>query len=138
MANSIGERAVVIGAGMGGLTAAAALSEFFSQVIVLERDKLPAQTAQRPGIPQGRHVHALLGGGQDALEELLPGFDEDLAAAGAVRYQAGLDVRVERPGFDPFPQRDLGWHGYAMSRPLIECVVRQLAVQRANISLCPQ
>ena len=138
MADSIGERAVVIGAGMGGLTAAAALSEFFSQVIVLERDKLPAQTAQRPGIPQGRHVHALLGGGQDALEELLPGFDEDLAAAGAVRYQAGLDVRVERPGFDPFPQRDLGWHGYAMSRPLIECVVRQLAVQRANISLCPR
>jgi hypothetical protein len=26
----------------------------------------------------------------------------------------GLDLRLERPGFDPFPQRDLGWDNYAM------------------------
>jgi hypothetical protein len=31
-----------------------------------------------------------------------------------------LDNRLERPGFDPFPKRDLGLTVYAMSRPLIE------------------
>jgi len=35
------QRAVVIGAGMGGLTAAQALAGHFEQVIVLEREDLP-------------------------------------------------------------------------------------------------
>jgi 2-polyprenyl-6-methoxyphenol hydroxylase-like FAD-dependent oxidoreductase len=73
MRNSIGEHAVVIGAGMGGLTAAAALSDFFAKVIILERDDLPPEVAQRPGVPRGRHPHALLAGGQQALEDLFPG-----------------------------------------------------------------
>ena len=51
---------VVIGAGMGGLTAAGALADRFDQVIVLERDTLPSQPAYRAGTPQSRHVHALL------------------------------------------------------------------------------
>ena len=28
--------------------------------------------------------------------------------------------RTERPGYDPFPQRDLGWDAYAMSRAQLE------------------
>lgn len=135
MPNLIGEQAVVIGAGIGGLTAAAALSDFFAKVIILERDDLPPEVAGRPGVPQGRHPHALLAGGQQALEELFPGFSDDLAAAGAVRFSAGLDVRVDRPGYDPFPQRDVGLIVYAMSRPLLEFVVRQHATRRDNIEL---
>ena len=38
----IGNRAVVIGAGMGGLTAAGALADHFDQLVVLERDTLPS------------------------------------------------------------------------------------------------
>jgi 2-polyprenyl-6-methoxyphenol hydroxylase-like FAD-dependent oxidoreductase len=38
----IGEHAVVIGASMGGLLAARALSDFFGQVTVLERDVFPS------------------------------------------------------------------------------------------------
>ena len=105
----IGKQAVVIGAGMGGLTAAGALADRFDQVVVLERDTLPSEPAYRAGTPQARHVHALLLSGQRALSELFPGFEQDLARAGAVPLRAGLDVRVERPGYDPFPQRDLGW-----------------------------
>ena len=41
----IGKQAVVIGAGMGGLTAAAALADHFDQVVVLERDTLPSEPA---------------------------------------------------------------------------------------------
>jgi hypothetical protein len=58
---------------------------------------------RRAGVPQGRHVHALLAGGQRALGELFPGFESDLVRAGVVPFRIALDVRVERPGFDPFP-----------------------------------
>ena len=56
----IGKQAVVIGAGMGGLTAAGALADCFDQIVVLERDTLPSEPAYRAGTPQARHVHALL------------------------------------------------------------------------------
>ncbi|MDE5453635.1 squalene monooxygenase [Bradyrhizobium sp. CSA112] len=131
----IGKQAVVIGAGMAGLTAAGALSDRFDQVVVLERDALPLEPAHRAGTPQARHVHALLLSGQRALSELFPGFEQDLARAGAVPLRAGLDVRVERPGYDPFPQRDLGWFGYAASRPTIERAVRRRVESRGNTTL---
>src|SRR5215469_18733130 len=129
----IGKRAVVVGAGMAGLPAARALADHFEQVVVLERDTLPVDASHRAGTPQARHTHALLGGGQRALDDLFPGFEEDLAGAGAVPFRVGLDLRFETPGFDPFPQRDLGWDAYAMSRPLIEATVRRPVRQHANI-----
>src|SRR5215468_6803792 len=132
----IGKQAVVIGAGMGGLAAAGALADHFEQVIVLERDTLPSESAHRAGTPQARHVHGLLLSGQRALSELFPGFEEDLARAGAVRLKVGFDVRVERPGYDPFPRRDLGWFGYSASRPAIEHTVRHRVEGHANIRLC--
>jgi 2-polyprenyl-6-methoxyphenol hydroxylase-like FAD-dependent oxidoreductase len=138
MSDRIGHTAVVIGAGIGGLSAAAALSPHFFRVVVLERDDLPDAPESRVGIPQGRHAHVLLAGGLHALNALLPGFEHQLASAGAVRYQEGIDVRVERPGFDPFPLRDLGWHTYAMSRPLIESVVRRCVGRLPNVSLQPR
>ena len=49
--------------------------------------------------------------------------------------RAGLDVRIERAGYDPFPQRDLGWFSYAVSRPTLERTVRQRVESRANITL---
>jgi 2-polyprenyl-6-methoxyphenol hydroxylase-like FAD-dependent oxidoreductase len=131
----IGKQAVVIGAGMAGLTAAGALSDRFDRVVVLERDTLPSEPAHRAGTPQARHVHALLISGQRALSELFPGFEQDLARAGAVPLRAGLDVRVERPGYDPFPQRDLGWFGYAASRPTIERAVRRRVESLGNTTL---
>jgi flavin-dependent dehydrogenase len=94
----LGKQAVVIGAGLGGLTAARALADHFEHVLVLERDVLPGQVADRVGMPQGKHVHALLGGGQRALAELFPGFEHELVKSGAVPLRVGLDIRTERPG----------------------------------------
>src|SRR5437870_103481 len=102
----IGQRAIVIGAGIAGLSAARALSDYFEQVVVLERDPLPDRPAHRPGTPQSRLAHGLLVGGQRALSELFPGFERDLVEAGAVTVGSNIDTRVERLGYDPFPQRD--------------------------------
>jgi 2-polyprenyl-6-methoxyphenol hydroxylase-like FAD-dependent oxidoreductase len=129
----IGRRAVVIGAGMAGLPAARALADYFEHVVVLERDALPLDASYRAGTPQARHTHALLGGGLRAFTELFPGFERDLAGAGAVPLKVGLDLRLERPGYDPFPARDIDVVAYAMSRPLIEHTVRRRVKQHANI-----
>ena len=133
--SSLGKRAIVIGAGIGGLTAAGALAGFFDTVTVLERDPLPAGPEHRAGTPQDLHLHVLLGGGLDALSELFPELGRDLVSAGAVAFRTGFDVRMERPGYDPFPQRDLGWTGYAMSRPLSEFVVRQRVMKCQNVTI---
>jgi 2-polyprenyl-6-methoxyphenol hydroxylase-like FAD-dependent oxidoreductase len=132
-ATSIGRRAVVVGAGIAGLPAARALADSFEEVVVLERDALPPPASARAGTPQARHTHALLLGGQRALGDLFPGFEQDLATDGAVPLRVGLDVRLETPGFAPFPRRDLGFIGYAMSRPLVERTARRRAEQHTGI-----
>ena len=128
-----GKTAAVIGAGMGGLAAAGALARHFEHVIVLERDALPSTPERRPGVPQGQHIHALLASGQRALSELFPGFEQDLAAAGAVQI-TGLSLRFEQPGYLPcFPQRDFGWNSYALSRPALEFTVRRRVEGLGNV-----
>lgn len=127
--------AVVVGAGMAGLTAAQAVSKHFGKVTVIERDVLPAEAAPRRGTPQCQHAHMLLAGGLQALQTLFPGFADDLAKAGAVKIRNGLDLRIERPGFDPFPRRDLGFDIFCMSRPLLEAVTRRRVQQSPNIEI---
>ena len=61
MPHSVGKQVVVVGAGMGGLAAAKALSAHFDQVTVLERDPLPSDATARQGTPQARHLHASAG-----------------------------------------------------------------------------
>ena len=131
----VGSHAVVIGAGMGGLAAAAAVADHFDRVTVLDRDSLPLAPSHRSGTPQSRHVHVLLAGGLQALCELLPGFEDDLLAAGAVPLRGGIDVRTERPGFDPFPVRDLSMRVYAMSRPRLEFTVRERLRKTKNVEI---
>jgi 2-polyprenyl-6-methoxyphenol hydroxylase-like FAD-dependent oxidoreductase len=137
MSNPIGKYAIVIGAGMGGLAAAKALSGYFDQVTILERDNLPGQPEPRPGTPQARHAHALLAAGQASLEKLFPNFTSDLENAGAQRLRNGRDIWWERPGYDPFPVRDLGSDGFCMSRPLLEFVTRRCVERQDNIRLHP-
>ena len=128
--------AAVIGAGMAGLAAAQAISRHFAKVTMIERDVLPAEPAPRSGTPQCQHGHILLAGGLQALQTLFPGFEKDLAEAGAVKVRTGKDIRFERPGFDPFPIRDLGLDNFSMSRPLLEAVTRRRVLQTPNIDIC--
>lgn len=49
----LGERAIVLGASMGGLLAARVLADSFRSVTVVERDELSDNPANRRGVPQG-------------------------------------------------------------------------------------
>lgn len=77
-----GEHAVVLGASLAGLLAARVLSESYGRVTVVERDRLEAGQGVRRGVPQARHVHALLPSGSQALETLFPGLLAELVAHG--------------------------------------------------------
>src|SRR2546429_1986399 len=76
----IRQHAIVIGASMGGLLAARALSDFYAVVTVLERDTFPQSDIPRKGVPQGRHAHGLLARGRIALggQSSLKLFDQRL------------------------------------------------------------
>src|SRR6516165_6165651 len=136
-ARKLGQRAVVIGAGMGGLSAAGALAQYFERVDILERDRLGASVGSRSGTPQDRHPHGLLAGGLRALDQIFPGFKSDLAAAGAVPVSFAREVQFERPDVGVLPKRDFGISVLCATRPLIELVLRHRAEALANITLRP-
>jgi 2-polyprenyl-6-methoxyphenol hydroxylase-like FAD-dependent oxidoreductase len=129
----LGKRAIVVGAGLSGLSAARVLSDYFDQVLILDRDELPDEATPRPGVPQGKHPHALLGGGLKALENLFFGFGNMLMRAGAEPIDPGFDMLNEIPGQDAWPRIKLSLRTYSMSRPLIERTLRRQVERIGNI-----
>lgn len=79
-------RAVVLGGSMAGLFAARVLSDHAEEVLIVERDELDPENVStaRPGVPQGKQVHALLEAGRIQLDRWFPGFCEGLVEAGAL------------------------------------------------------
>jgi 2-polyprenyl-6-methoxyphenol hydroxylase-like FAD-dependent oxidoreductase len=132
--------AVVCGASMGGLLAARVLADAYGSVTVVERDVLPEVAAQRRGVPQGRHLHALLRRGSAVLEELLPGLFEELVASGAnvidgtdasvIRAQVG-DHLLCRSGMFADPDSLVT---QVASRPLLEAHVRRRVRALPNVA----
>jgi flavin-dependent dehydrogenase len=125
---------VVIGAGIAGLAAARVLSDRADTVTVLERDRLPERAGDRPGVPQGRHPHALLVAGNDALEHLFPGLTDELAERGAIRADAAEDIAFWQLG--AFRTRfHSGIPVVSATRALLEFLIRRRVQSRENISL---
>jgi 2-polyprenyl-6-methoxyphenol hydroxylase-like FAD-dependent oxidoreductase len=135
MGQYIGRHAIVVGAGMGGLAGACALSAFFERVTIFDRDTITGSARARSGVPQGRQLHALLAGGHVALEAMAGGFVQRLLERGAQTARVAADMLEEMPEFDPFPRRDLGFDVYCASRPLIESVARELCLSAPNVTL---
>jgi 2-polyprenyl-6-methoxyphenol hydroxylase-like FAD-dependent oxidoreductase len=141
--SKLGERAVVCGASMAGLLAARVLSDFYETVTLVERDRLPAGFEQRRGVPQGRHLHALLSTGSQALEQLFPGLLDELVTAGAnvlddaptqVYMRLG-DHELDRSGTLTDPASLVI---YQPSRPFLESYVRRRvrAIENVRILEC--
>lgn len=128
------ERAIVLGAGLAGLLTARVLSEFFAEVVLVERDRLPDGPVPRKGVPQGHHTHALLSRGREVLEELLPGLTADLVERGAQTGDLQAEVRMYNDGHllrrGPSDLRGIG-----LTRPLLEDQVRDRVRALPSISV---
>jgi 2-polyprenyl-6-methoxyphenol hydroxylase-like FAD-dependent oxidoreductase len=133
--------AVVLGAGMAGLLTARVLSEFYDQVTVVERDRLPDNPVQRRGVPQGRHLHSFLSRGCQLLDQFFPGLNAELVEAGANvvddgdlsrvytrlgAYQMNRSEKFADPAALVF---------YLASRPFVEFHVRRRVAALDNVKL---
>jgi 2-polyprenyl-6-methoxyphenol hydroxylase-like FAD-dependent oxidoreductase len=136
-----GETAVVLGASIGGLLAARVLADFYSNVTVVERDTLPDAAVTRRGVPQGSLPHLPTARGAQILDELFPGFLDELVAGGARVWNDGdlsrLSVsfgghRFLAAGTIPDPQSIVT---YYVSRPFLEYSVRQRVHAMANVAI---
>lgn len=124
--------AIVIGGGMAGLVTGKVLTKHFDKVTIIERDHFPASPESRKGVPQGRHLHGLLARGLLVLEELFPGLERDLDAAGAPSLDHGLEALVCYP---------IGWNTpfrsgimlRSCSRPLLEWHVHRHLMANENV-----
>lgn len=138
----LGERAVVLGASMGGLLAARVLADFFATVTVVERDVLLDDPAMRRGVPQSRHVHVLLPRGAQILDELFPGFLKELVAHGAPVWDDGelSKLHLSFGGHEMVRSGKIASDAQAMalhmpSRPFLECHVRRRLTAIGNVTI---
>ena len=130
----LGARAVIVGAGIAGLAAAAALASFFEAIELFERDELPDTPLPRKGVPQDLQVHILLKGGELAIENLMPGTRAALLAAGATEVRQAEGVSIwERDAWHA--TRDLGHSQLMMSRPAFEQVLRRQVLELGNVTI---
>ncbi len=130
----LGERAIVIGAGMGGLMAAGVLARYFATVTVLDKDRLPAEAEPRTGVPQGAHAHALMTGGRRNMEKIFPGFLAAAVDGGAIVNRFGIEFFI-RDWLGWFPKRDLDLPSVTLTRPLLEGTVRSLLARNPRVTI---
>jgi 2-polyprenyl-6-methoxyphenol hydroxylase-like FAD-dependent oxidoreductase len=124
----------VIGGSMAGLCAARVLSGFYDKVTVIDRDAYPAGAHERPGVPQSRHVHALLARGRLELDRLFPGFEKTMIERGAIEINFGRDFAALRAKGWAERRTDSITTLFA-SRVLIEATARELLRTTANVEL---
>jgi 2-polyprenyl-6-methoxyphenol hydroxylase-like FAD-dependent oxidoreductase len=133
MSSQVGDHAVVLGASMAGLLAARVLADAYAQVTVIDRDQLPETRTHRRGVPHGRHVHALMPGGQQALEELFPGLTAELIAQGAPVGDLLANGRWYLNGHR-LRQAHSGLVALSPSRPVLEGHVRARVRALPNVA----
>jgi len=126
--------AIVIGASMAGMLTARVLAEKFASVIILEKDELPQEPAPRAGVPQARHLHALLPRGLQLLEGFFPGIQAELISLGAEMLDIGEDVAWLTPqGWGV--RCKSGLEGLTFTRDLLDWAIRRRLSEFPNIQV---
>mgnify|MGYP006270766101 CR=1 FL=1 len=131
----LGRRAVVVGGSLAGMLSARAVAPHFEEVVVLERAALDGALAPRRSAPQTFHLHVLLKGGENAMEELVPGFREAIETSGSVRLHPGQDFHsASELGVARKFETEMRVHG--QSRWLLEhCLRTRVLETTENLAL---
>ncbi|SEB60538.1 NAD(P)/FAD-dependent oxidoreductase [Streptomyces melanosporofaciens] len=128
--------AVVLGGGLAGTLAAAALSSHMGKVTIVERYHLPDGPGTRRGVPQARHAHLMWSGGARAIESLLPGTIRRWTAAGAreIGVPSGLVSLTAQGWLRRGPRMQFI---IICSRDLLDWVVRKEVLANNRITMAP-
>ncbi|MFL6140077.1 MAG: FAD-dependent oxidoreductase [Frankiaceae bacterium] len=133
MGNQRGGHAVVLGGSIAGSLAARVLAESYQRVTVVDRDDLSGASGPRHAIPQGYHIHALLARGQQILDELFPGFTDELVSIGVPIGDFGTSLSWYFNG-QMIQKAETGLVCVAAGRPLLEARIRRRVDARANVT----
>lgn len=131
---SDGRHAVVLGGSLAGLLAARVLADHCDRVTLIERDAYTETTAARKGMPQANHVHGLLVRGRQILEELFPGVQDEMIAAGAPLVDIANEIAWQTPaGWGVrFPSELMI---LAFTRPLLDLHIRRRLAENPRVTI---
>ena len=128
------KRAVVIGGSITGLLSAKVLSDYFEEVVIVERDAVEDSPVERTGVPQSPQPHILLTKGYRLLKGFIPSLKSDLLAAGAVPIDWGQDFQSFIFGnWCATTTEPTELESFSCTRPLLEAVIRRHVEQIGNV-----
>lgn len=77
------DRALIIGGSIAGLLVARVLTDYYEEVLIVDKDALPEYPQIRLGTPQAFHPHRFTERGKMIFERFFPGYEEELLSYGA-------------------------------------------------------
>ena len=134
LAQGKGTQALVIGGGIAGLLTARVLSDYYEQILVVDRDVFPEQPQLRAGTPQAFHSHRMLPRGNMILERLFPDYIDELLAEGGYPVQNKESIITTPHG--SLVMRQPG-KGVSCSRALLEWDLRRRVQALPNVRFLP-
>ncbi|MEV4625745.1 FAD-binding monooxygenase [Micromonospora sp. NPDC049523] len=134
MVNYIGDHAVVLGGSIAGSLAARMLSDAYREVTIIERDEVTGVSGPRRAIPQGHHIHALLARGKQILDEVFPGFTDELVSIGVPVGDFGTSLSWYFNG-EMIRKTETGLTCVAAGRPLLEDRIRRRIGALPNVTI---
>ena len=103
-------------------------------ITVLDRDALPDGAESRTGVPQAKHLHALLPRGRRILEGYFPGITADMQAAGAEMLDIARDIAwLTAYGWGTRFRSE--FEGLSSTRDLLDSIVRARLKQIPNVEV---
>ncbi|MFH9125685.1 NAD(P)/FAD-dependent oxidoreductase [Streptomyces globisporus] len=122
----------MLGGSITGTLAARVLSEFYRQVVIVDRDEILGVEKPRRGAPHAVHAHGLHGRGCLIVQQLFPNLLNDMRRA---RLPVG-DLGEQRWYFNGRPFRPLrtGLPSLTVPRPVLEAYLRAEVAQRPNVT----
>ncbi|MEU3764774.1 FAD-dependent monooxygenase [Amycolatopsis keratiniphila] len=132
MNEPVGKRAVVIGGSVAGTLAARVLSEFYREVVVVDRDEVLGVDKPRRGTPHTWHAHGLHARGYFILEELFPNLLGELRDSGIpVGDLARMKWYFNGKQVEP---ADSGLPSITALRPVLEHHLRERTAALPNVT----
>ncbi|MDH3658324.1 MAG: FAD-dependent monooxygenase [Nitrosopumilus sp.] len=128
------EKAIVIGGSIAGLLAARVLSDYFKEVILIEKDSCMENGKVRIGTPQANHIHILLVKGREILQDFFPELERDLIKKGANKIDFLNDIRYRLPS-GWAPKFNSGIITFTCTRTLLENTIRHQIQKISKIKI---
>jgi len=127
-------KAVIIGGSIAGLLTARVLSNYFKDVLIVEKDNLDNNSHIRSGTPQANHIHILLVRGKEILEQFFPDLENELLKKGANKIDFLNDGRYLLPS---------GWAKrfksgvitFTQTRALLEQTIRETLKKNSRVEI---